>query len=55
LKLDQQVIALATQEKKEVTSDAGVGRGSSCRGKRDRPYTVTAWRLIKKEDKVINN
>jgi hypothetical protein len=26
LKLNKQVIALATQEKKEVTSDAGVGR-----------------------------
>ncbi len=32
LKLDKQVIDLATQEKKEVTPDAGVGRGSSPRG-----------------------
>jgi hypothetical protein len=46
---------LATQEKKEVTSDAGVGRDSSCHGKRDSPYTIPAWHLIKKEDKVISN
>jgi hypothetical protein len=55
LKLDKQVITLATQEKKEVTPDAGVGRGSSCRGKRDSPYTIPAWHLIKKVDKFINN
>jgi hypothetical protein len=55
LKLDKQVIALATQERKEVTPDAGVGGGSSCCGKRDGPYTVPAWRLIKKVDKVIYN
>jgi hypothetical protein len=55
LKLNKQVIALATQEKKEVTPDAGVGSGSSCRSKRDGPYTVPAWHLIKKEDKVIDN
>jgi hypothetical protein len=28
--LNKQVIALATQEKKEVTPDAGVDKGSSC-------------------------
>jgi hypothetical protein len=55
LKLIKQVIALKTQEKKEVTPDAGVGRGSSCHSKRDGPYTIPAWCLIKKEDKVINN
>jgi hypothetical protein len=55
LKLNKQIIALATQEKKEVTPDTGVGRGSSCCGKRESPYIVPAWRLIKKEDKVINN
>jgi hypothetical protein len=55
LKLDKQVIALATQEKKEVTIDAGVGRGSSCCHKIDSPYTIPAWRLIKKEGKDINN
>jgi hypothetical protein len=55
LKLIKQVIALATQEKKVDTPDAGVGRGSSCRRKRDGPYTILAWHLIKKEDKVINN
>jgi hypothetical protein len=55
LKLDKQVIAPATQEKKEVTPVAGVGRGSSHHGKRNGPYTVSAWRLIKKEDNAINN
>ncbi len=55
LKLNKQVIALVTKEKKEVTPDAGVGRGSSHRSKRDNPYTVLAWCLIKKEDKVINH
>jgi hypothetical protein len=55
LKLDKQVIALATQANKEVTPDAGGSRGGSCRGKKDGPYTVPAWHLIKKEDKVINN
>jgi hypothetical protein len=54
-KLDKQVIALATKENKEVTPDAGCGGGGSCHGKRDGPYTVPAWRLIKKEEKVINN
>ncbi len=53
MKLDKQVIVLATQEKKEVNT--GVGRDSSHHGKRDGPYTVPAWRLIEKEDKVINN
>jgi hypothetical protein len=51
LKLDKQVIALATQENKEVTPDAGRSGGGSCRWKRDGPYTVSAWRLIKKEEK----
>jgi hypothetical protein len=55
LKLDKQVIALATQENKEVTPDAGCGGGGSCHGKRDGPYTVPAWHLIKKGEKVINN
>ncbi len=55
LKLDKQVIALATQENKEVTPDAGLGRGGSRYGKRDGPYTAPAWHLIKKEEKVINN
>jgi hypothetical protein len=55
LKLNKQVIALATQEKKEVTPDAGVGRESSCHCKRDSPNTVLAWCLIKEEDEVINN
>ncbi len=53
-KLDKQVIAFATQENKEVTSSAGGGGGGSCRKKRDGHYTVPAWRLIKKEDKVVN-
>ena len=55
LKLNKQVIALATQEKKEVTPNAGGGGGGSHHVKRDGPYTVPAWRLIKKEEKVINN
>jgi len=37
LKLNKQVIPLATQEKKEVTPDAGVGRGCSPCSKRDGP------------------
>jgi hypothetical protein len=54
-KLDKQVIALATQEKKEVTPDAGGSGGGSRCGKRDGHYTVSAWHLIKKEDKVVDN
>jgi hypothetical protein len=41
-KLNKQVIALATQENKEVTPDAGSGGGGSCCRKRDGPYTVPA-------------
>ncbi len=55
LKLNKQVIALATQANKEVTPNAGGGGGGSHHVKRDGPYTVPAWRLIKKEDKVITN
>jgi hypothetical protein len=49
-KLNKQVIALVTQENREVTPDAGRGGGGSCCGKRDGLYTVLAWHLIKKEE-----
>jgi hypothetical protein len=39
----------------QVTPDAGGSGGGSCHGKMDGHYTLTAWNLIKKEDKVINN
>ena len=52
---DKRVIALATQAKKEPASDTPTGStgepGGARRSKRD-PYTIAAWRLIKKEDKV---
>jgi hypothetical protein len=50
---DKWVVALVTQAKKETASNPateGEG-GGACRSKRD-PYTVAAWRLTKKEDKV---
>ena len=56
-KFEQQVAAFATQQQsggnKEKT-DNSKSEGGSRRGKRE-PYTVAAWRLIKKEDKVTVN
>ena len=54
-KLEQQVAAFATQQqsggnKQENTQNAK-SEGGSRRSKKE-PYTVAAWRLIKKEDKV---
>jgi len=52
---DKRVIALATQAKKEPASNTPTGStgesGGARHSKRD-PYTVAAWRLKKKEDKV---
>ncbi len=49
----KQVVALATQAKKENAPDSnnGGGGGGPHHLKRD-PYTVAAWRLTKEEDKV---
>jgi hypothetical protein len=46
----KQVVALVTQAKKEIAPDSD-NEGSTCCSKRD-PYTVAAWQLAKKEDKV---
>jgi hypothetical protein len=48
-----QVVALATQAKKAIATDSynGDEGGDTHHSKRD-PYTVAAWRLTKKEDKV---
>ena len=52
---DKRVVALATQAKKEPASDTPTGStgepGGAHHSKRD-PYTVAAWRLTKKEEKV---
>jgi hypothetical protein len=49
----KQVVALATQAKKEITLDSNNGGegGGPHRSKSD-PSTVAAWQLTKKEDKV---
>ena len=56
-KFEQQVAAFATQQQpggnKEKT-DNSKSEGGSRRGKRE-PYTVAAWRLVKKEDTVSVN
>jgi hypothetical protein len=56
-KLEQQVTAFATQQQsggaKENTQNSK-SKGGSHRSKKE-PYTVAAWRLIKKEDKVTVN
>ncbi len=50
---DKRVVALATQAKKETASNpATEGEGGSARCSKRDPYTVAAWRLTKKEDKV---
>jgi hypothetical protein len=53
-KCEQQVAAFATQQKsggaKEKTENSKSEGGSRCSKKE--PYTVAAWRLIKKEDVV---
>ena len=48
---DKRVVALATQAKKEPVPDSTDEGGGARHSKRE-PYTVTAWRLTKKEDKV---
>jgi hypothetical protein len=56
-KFEQQVAAFATQQQsgrnKEKT-DNSKSEGGSRHGKRE-PYTVAAWQLIKKDDKVTVN
>jgi hypothetical protein len=50
---DKQVIALATQAKKEPASDSATeDKGGGARRSKREPYTVAAWRLNKKENKV---
>jgi hypothetical protein len=48
---DKRVVALATQAKKEPASDLA-SEGSDARRSKKELYTVAAWRLTKKEDKV---
>jgi hypothetical protein len=49
----KQVVALGMQSKKEIAPDSNNGGegGGPHHSKRD-PYTVAAWQLTKKEDKV---
>jgi hypothetical protein len=51
-KLEKQVAAFATQAKMEITPIEN--KGPRCK-KRDGPYTIAPWRLIKKEDTATNN
>ncbi len=51
-KLEKQVAAFATQAKTEITPLEIKGPH---REKKDGPYTVAPWRMIKKEDTVTNN
>ena len=49
----KQVVALATQAKSAIAADSSNGdEGSGTRCSKRDPYTVAAWRLTKKEDKV---
>ncbi len=55
-KFDQQVSSFATQQSahnKENSSSKTSDNGSRC--SKRAPYTVAAWQLIKKEDKVTVN
>ncbi len=50
---DKHVVALATQAKKEPSSVPAIeGEAGSTRHSKREPYTVAAWRLTKKNDKV---
>jgi hypothetical protein len=57
-KFDQQVASFATQQwggnSTNNQSSSSKSDSRSCRSKKE-PYTVAAWRLIKKEDKVTVN
>ncbi len=53
-KLEKQVAAFATQAKTEITPVINEIKGPR-RDKKDGPYTVAPWRMIKKEDTVTNN
>jgi len=53
-KFEQQVAAFATQQQSGVNKEPKPEGGGNRRGKKE-PYTVAAWRLIKKEDKVTVN
>ena len=48
---DKRLVALATQAKKDTASDPATEVGGTCCSKRE-PYTIPAWRLTKKVDKV---
>ncbi len=54
MNLEKQILSFATQAKKEITPVIDANN-KTCRGKKDRPYIVPAWRLIKKEDTVVVN
>ena len=53
-KLEKQVAAFATQAKTEITPVINEIKGPR-RNKKDGPYTVAPWLMIKKEDTVTNN
>ena len=53
-KFEQQVAAFATQQQSSLNKEPKSEGGGNRRGKKD-PYTVAAWRLIKKEDTVTVN
>jgi hypothetical protein len=53
-KLEKQVAAFATQAKKEITPVINEIKGPP-HNKKDGPYTVAPWRMIRKEDMVTND
>ena len=54
-KFDQQVAAFATQQQPGGSKDNGPKPDGGSRRSKKEPYTVHAWRLIKKEDSVSVN
>ncbi len=54
MKLEKQIVSFATQAKKEITPVIDANNKIR-QGKKDGPYTVPAWCLIKKEDTVVVN
>jgi hypothetical protein len=55
-KLEKQVVAFATQAKSVINPSSEINaNGGKGYGKKDGPYTVTEWRLTKKEDTVTSN
>jgi hypothetical protein len=53
-KLEKQIVSFATQAKRENTPVIDTNNKTH-QGKKDEPYTVSAWRLIKKKDTVVVN